>query len=478
MDNEKSVKKKDLFINKSIIAAIVLFLLISLCSWSYNKRTKTLNQGDCFSTLSNSSSDAAQRIDANLNGGLDSLRIVAGIISQGDPTDAEYVSQILEVYETNPIAASISVLTAENVVITEDGNTIDADGIIDFAEELAEGEHICETAPSLFTHGKMMLRGFVPIIKDGKTVAMLFNELDPEAIASYWAPDMYDGASKFTIINRKTGNVLVNNAPAVTNNIGEIHNERLIGETKAGKNGYMAFPIEGELTFACYLPMETPDWEIIFFVGSDKTLAASDRMKKNFHMFLIEEGIVFLVFMAWIIYFNRTAVRNTEKSANSDTLTDLPNRNMYEIYCRRKEDDPSDLACIYIDVNSLHEINNSQGHLAGDQMLRFVADTLKIAFSGADIFRIGGDEFIVFQEKSSGSGIDLKVRAVKEQLKNNNYHISAGISYGSSKSKMKDIIKDAETKMFSDKKAYYEDLGMTARNFIQTPIDSVDKRKK
>lgn len=82
------------------------------------------------------------------------------------------------------------------------------------------------------------------------------------------------------------------------------------------------------------------------------------------------------------------------------------NKNAKLLQVRKKR-----LACIYIDANGLHEINNARGHLAGDQMLRFIADTLKVSFGEEALYRIGGDEFVVFSEK------ERIVRAGKDHVR-------------------------------------------------------------
>ena len=41
------------------------------------------------------------------------------------------------------------------------------------------------------------------------------------------------------------------------------------------------------------------------------------------------------------------------------------------------EENPEDFSCIYIDVNELHIRNNKYGHAAGDEMLIFIANSLK-----------------------------------------------------------------------------------------------------
>ena len=77
-------------------------------------------------------------------------------------------------------------------------------------------------------------------------------------------------------------------------------------------------------------------------------------------------------------------------------LTSLRNRNTYE---QRLHDYASlkncEIASVYVDVNGLHEINNTKGHAAGDQRLRYVGRTIQHEFGEMNSFRIGGDEFVV-----------------------------------------------------------------------------------
>ncbi len=48
---------------------------------------------------------------------------------------------------------------------------------------------------------------------------------------------------------------------------------------------------------------------------------------------------------------------------------------------------------IYIDVNNLKIVNDTEGHLAGNRLLSSIVDTLREAFE--NVFRIGGDEFLI-----------------------------------------------------------------------------------
>ena len=68
---------------------------------------------------------------------------------------------------------------------------------------------------------------------------------------------------------------------------------------------------------------------------------------------------------------NLKSYTEIQKQGDHDALTGLYNRNRYErdlpgIFAQHR----SSLACVYIDANGLHEMNNSHGHDKGDEMLR------------------------------------------------------------------------------------------------------------
>ncbi len=125
-----------------------------------------------------------------------------------------------------------------------------------------------------------------------------------------------------------------------------------------------------------------------------------------------------------------------------------------------------DLICIYVDANGLHEINNTKGHLAGDEMLKYIANTLKIIFGENEVYRIGGDEFVIFQRKKTETQIQEMLTQVHDATAKENYHVSCGFCTGGQESELKDMIKKAEIRMYEEKQEYYKQLGQKVRNTI------------
>lgn len=148
-----------------------------------------------------------------------------------------------------------------------------------------------------------------------------------------------------------------------------------------------------------------------------------------------------------------------------DLLTGMRNRNSYEqnlntyslIY-------KNSISCIFVDVNGLHELNNTKGHEAGDRMLQFIAEKLQEQFGKKDTYRIGGDEFVAFVMDCSLNQLQKKIDIVVEAVEEETYHISIGYDTGfGSEMDMDTLIKNAEKRMYEAKKLFYQQKGIDRR---------------
>ena len=161
-----------------------------------------------------------------------------------------------------------------------------------------------------------------------------------------------------------------------------------------------------------------------------------------------------------LLFAHRVAILS-----ETDMLTSLRNRNAYE---QRLHDYASlkncEIASVYADVNGLHEINNTKGHAAGDQMLRYVGRTIQHEFGEMNSFRIGGDEFVVLLTDESEDRIRAKMEQIRKQVKKESYHVSIGCSVGNTSDKnISSLIVEAEKRMYEDKRLYYQNSGIDRR---------------
>ena len=115
------------------------------------------------------------------------------------------------------------------------------------------------------------------------------------------------------------------------------------------------------------------------------------------------------------------------------------------------------LACIYIDVNGLHEINKEKGHEFGDKMLKQIALEVKNTLSDEFTYRIGGDEFISFIPDLSIEELEKIIDNMVKRIELENYHVAIGYEVASTRDLCLDaLIKKADGKMFDNKTIYYK----------------------
>ena len=96
----------------------------------------------------------------------------------------------------------------------------------------------------------------------------------------------------------------------------------------------------------------------------------------------------------------KLAQRQIETLAFTDPLTGLPNRRLLTERLSQSLTDARHqghhLALVFIDLDDFKRINDSQGHDAGDKLLRLLASELRSAVRLSDtVARMGGDEFVV-----------------------------------------------------------------------------------
>ena len=104
--------------------------------------------------------------------------------------------------------------------------------------------------------------------------------------------------------------------------------------------------------------------------------------------------------------------------AHYDALTDLPNRALFHERLRQEIAQTAadrQLAVLYIDIDEFKSLNDSLGHMIGDELLKSVALRLSACIEGSDfVARLGGDEFAIVKTgvRDSSDVADLAARAL------------------------------------------------------------------
>ena len=244
-----------------------------------------------------------------------------------------------------------------------------------------------------------------------------------------------------------------------------------------GAEGNLSFAFDGAQETLYYVPIQGTGWEMAVLIREsviqDQIRDISEKnLESNRH--LIGFTLVsMLIFAAVLLLQSRSiskakleAEKETSRSfrdmANTDSMTGVRNKHAYsgdEASINRmiKVGELEKLAVVVCDVNGLKTINDTQGHAAGDQLIKDACALICKYFAHGAVYRIGGDEFVVILQ---GKGYDTMREAVSEMNRKVEANISENavvVSIGYSvlereDQQLRDVFERADQMMYERKK--------------------------
>ena len=190
----------------------------------------------------------------------------------------------------------------------------------------------------------------------------------------------------------------------------------------------------------------------------------------------------------------KQAEAKLQHDAFHDSLTGLPNRTLFvdrlkQILLRQQRHPDWLFGVFFLDLDRFKIINDSLGHLTGDQLLIALGNRLEKCMRASDtLARLGGDEFVILLEELKNQDEAIKVaeriqQALKKPFVLNNQELfvsaSIGITLSSSHyyNDPEELLRDADTAMYRAKtrgKACHAvfDISMSNRALEQLRLES------
>ncbi|RBL80697.1 cyclic di-GMP phosphodiesterase [Streptomyces cavourensis] len=132
------------------------------------------------------------------------------------------------------------------------------------------------------------------------------------------------------------------------------------------------------------------------------------------------EKRVYLICSGTDITEERQAQERLRVLANTDMLTDLPNRHAItaRLQAALAEGEGASGGVLFLDLDNFKRINDHYGHGFGDRLLKSVAVAISSCLSpGQTLARLGGDEFIVLQEGAQAWQLEATAERIIERLR-------------------------------------------------------------
>lgn len=176
-----------------------------------------------------------------------------------------------------------------------------------------------------------------------------------------------------------------------------------------------------------------------------------------------------LIFQLQDITAKKEAEAKLHHEANHDALTGLPNRMYFtqrlaSALAKRVTEPKYHVSVLFIDLDRFKYVNDSLGHVAGDQLLVAIAGRLRDSMRPPDIVaRLGGDEFVILVE---GRFYNEEVTQIAERIQRQfrkPFTVSGREVYSSASIGIlhasenhltsEDMMRDADTAMYQAKRA-------------------------
>ncbi len=190
------------------------------------------------------------------------------------------------------------------------------------------------------------------------------------------------------------------------------------------------------------------DGEYIGFFGVDNP--PSENMKE------ISEIIRLLMFFLSDLVERRNYHRRLVEYSYQDAMTEVGNRRAIKEFENSTLDTSKPYGFIMCDINGLKDVNDNQGHEAGDELIKNVTRCLTGIFGRENVYRMGGDEFAAYVCDVNLQTMEEMVAKLRAEVTEKGYHVALGYSYSGGGDPDYNAHKlEADNKMYEEKREYY-----------------------
>lgn len=158
---------------------------------------------------------------------------------------------------------------------------------------------------------------------------------------------------------------------------------------------------------------------------------------------------------------NQQLLKKLAFMSSMDLLTGIYNRNAMNTKVDRfiagSEPLPRSYGIVFADLNGLKTINDIEGHVAGDDLLRRAAEKLKKTFPECEIYRAGGDEFMIFAADISEDTLKERIEQLRDDSADpKNISFAIGLYYENDGGDIRNAMRISDERMYADKDLYYK----------------------
>lgn len=422
MENKKRTKILINIVRISILIVFTLGYMIFMCQ-SINKQYET--------RLKENGDGVAKNIQTQISDSLNYIEGMAQVFSNYEDIHSQEAIGTLERVGEKSHFSRIWLTKTSGSAISSDGQQSNASGR-DYMTQALQGKSGISKVQISRLNGKKNIAIYAPIYYKGEVIGILMGIYEMDNLLNILDVQCFNGAGYCGIYD-KSGELLVSSKEIEDN----------MQQTKYGYT----------------VSIDMLEWNISISLPEN-------IIKGEIRNYLIATVIMCIIWVSALVNFIVMGLqkKNQElkKRAQRDSLTNLLNRGTTEniINKQLKKNTKYENAFIILDIDKFKLVNDENGHLAGDIILKELAELMKNYFQEAFcLSRIGGDEFVIYIEEVSNREAlmkkieEFKIHIAKTYSKNKvKSTVSIGVTYSKNETDtFKKLYDEADQALYESK---------------------------
>ena len=327
------MEDKSITREKSLTATVLLIFVVSVIFLIAYFRISTLIEKRCISRMEEGANTVITEIQKKVTRDSRLLNSIAAILSNSESFDhdtlVDYISAFAPMLET----MQVRILLPDNTVIDANGGTIDGTPQLSFEDLAPLGEHVSNRMVSLEEENEPVLRHYIPIVHDGKTVAILYgltrvNDL-PDIMN---VNNIYNSNSSAFIIDTQNGDFIMDTFHEEPGNLYDFASRKIrdggqwsdhFDRIKNLEEGYVVFysPVADEWFYMYYAPADINRWEIAVAVPESNAFANLFAIRRIFYIMASFIAVIMILYYLWVRRnAKETLARTVEKAVLEEKL--------------------------------------------------------------------------------------------------------------------------------------------------------------
>lgn len=452
------------------LATLVLFLTISNVILSHEKEL-------CWSELEGTTQTLKEEINTKITDEIVKLKLIETILLFDDDLSVDNIDfSKFGTLQSFTIFERIDVMFPDGALIA-DGVMRTYTGLGTFSDLVSDGERMTQRKTDFLT-GRECIYYVIPIVKENVAVAVLIGVVNLEKLSEFISPTVYNDQANVCIIDSFDGAYILDDwHETLGNAFAEPEREKLKGyedvdlqeAVKTLQTGVVAFRSQttGKPIYMYYTSAGIFGWQLSVFAPETVLFDNYFSVRRIIVVATVVEIIFLIVYFLW----NINTVRNLEKSyaeierqreqletlSYRDGLTKLYNRRKYiEKLASHDGKIIKKVGAVYVDLNDLKRINDTEMHDAGDRYLCRASEMIYKNFQGS-AYRVGGDEFVVLAFNTEKEDFYKKTDDLIADMKQAGIRFSIGFSWCETCDDLIELLKCAEKLMYEEKVKYHEE---------------------